>query len=466
MIRKIYRGINILRIAIGISILTIFLLGVNVQKINADQPSGGEWTQLINDYKDSRYQPTSIGNVSILTKAWIFHTNGSVTSTPIVKNGSVYFDDSGGNIYSVNVTTGSLNWKIHRSAYYSSTLAWANNVIYIAGRNSSIGQAEVIAVSATNGKLIWRTLLNSAMKYLYSSPIIYNGLLYIGTSSSGGADCNFETNASCKGQLFALHTKNGTVDWSFLTAGTSGGAGIWGSTVVDTDNNQIFFGTGNTYNKSGTPGYAYSIISLNASTGSLNWYYQTYNSTKNGKDYDFGSTPNLISVYNNGAFHKAVGLGSKDGNYYIWDRNNGTLLGKFRIVPASSGGGIIGIPGFLYGLIPNSSTVIIFTPAINGISTSGCCGVLSALRPGFGSIAWNFTTPGAIVGSTAEVSGAVLFGDNKGNLYVVDAKTGKKLFNTTLPSGIYSGVTPAEGHVFASVAFNSTGNGVYAFLAG
>ena len=144
-----------------------------------------------------------------------------------------------------------------------------------------------------------------------------------------------ETNPSWKGEIYAVNATTGSVVWTFNTSpGSAGGAGVWGSIVYDPQLNSIYFGTSNSYGGSTDALYSYSILSLNAKTGSLNWYYQTYTGTATGDDLDFGSTPNLFSVSINGVVHSAVGLGSKDGYYYILDRMTGSLLEKVLSVPA------------------------------------------------------------------------------------------------------------------------------------
>jgi polyvinyl alcohol dehydrogenase (cytochrome) len=422
-------------------------------------PKGGEWNQFINNYQDSRYQAASTvnsSNVASLTVAWSFAAQVAVTATPAVNNGSVYFDDWGGYVYSLSLATGSLNWKVKLPSIFTSSPALSNGLVYVAGGNLTAGlKPEVVALTAKQGRVAWTTVLNTTMWGVFASPIVFRGMVYVGTSG-----CGSETGQTCKGKVFALNAKTGVVVWSFLTGGIAGGAGVWGSVVVDSQLDQLYFGTGNSYTTNGTEGYAYSIVSLNATTGSLKWYYQLYKSPIVGGDLDFGSTPNLFTVSIRGALHKAVGLGSKNGIFYIWDRVSGASLENATISSPLVQGSIIGVAGYMTAANnPPACCLEVFVPAYNGSVGISCCGIVVALSPTSNTFAWRFPASGQVIGSVAEVPGAVIFGDVKGNLYAVSSILGTLLFKTTLPGPVEAGATPAEGNVTVAA-----GNVVYSFV--
>lgn len=457
--------------------------------------TGGDWTQFINNYQDTRYQSASSvtsSNVASLKPTWTFLTNNSVTSTPIVYKGVAYFDDWSGYVYAVNVYTGALIWKSQPGVILSGTPSISNNLLYIAG--SGGGKPLIAALSPSTGQVVWSEILPATMEQDYASPIFYNGNIYLGLGGCAG----YGTNSSCKGEMFALNANTGAVVWTYNTGGSDGGASIWGTVAIDTSSNAIFFGTGYNYAISttetyptvsggaitpfgkygheytgtvtslGSFGLAYSVISLNAATGALNWADQAYSDKTSAGDVDFGSSPNLFQVTINGVQHNAVGMAAKDGNYYVIDRASGALLQKMQVgLPATQGGGVIGLAGFT-NVAPNSPQV--FVPGYYGANnTIGCCGVVSELTPSNGKVVWNFTTPGKIIGSVAVVPGAVLFGDFYGNLYALSTTTGTMLFHTVIDGGattLQGGVTVAEGRVLVGGAFGTTGSsGVYAYDA-
>ena len=96
----------------------------------------------------------------------------------------------------------------------------------------------------------------------------------------------------------------------------------------------------------------------------------------------------------NGVTHAAIGLGGKDGIYYVLDRVTGSLLEKFQIGTGSGEGGIIGLPGFIYLGANNPE---LFIGSYNTV-VGGDYGVVKALTPADGSIKWLFNTPGTVVG--------------------------------------------------------------------
>ena len=99
--------------------------------------------------------------------------------------------------------------------------------------------------------------------------------------------------------------------------GADGGDGVWATPVISPINNSIYFATGNPYgivsNSNSIFGnflFGYAIMSLNATTGKINWYNQVYNAINkvndtppyNGliaggqwTDDDFGSSANLFN---------------------------------------------------------------------------------------------------------------------------------------------------------------------------
>jgi outer membrane protein assembly factor BamB len=204
--------------------------------------------------------------------------------------------------------------------------------------------------------------------------------------------------------------------------------------------------------------YAYSIISLNATTGKLNWFYAAHNSSAG--DLDFGATPNLFTITINGTTYDAVGDGSKDGYYYIVNRLNGNLLGKYLVGTAGPSQGIIGLSAFIY-LKPNDPEI--FIPSYYD-SYNGCCGVVEALVPSNNTTEWRFYTHGNIRDSITLIPGTVLVGDNDGYLYAISASTGNQLLVRRFYDGISGGISAAGSYVIVPTSYSGVINetGVYA----
>ncbi len=426
------------------SLFLILLIGTG----SALSATNSNWTSFTLNYNNTRFQPNSTinaSNVANLTEAWQINT-APVTSTPIVFNGNVYFDDFSGNVYSLNLMTNKLNWiSPFKGIAISSTPAVDNGMVFVSYCYPNCKPA-VVALSQQTGKIIWKNTLPTAMNALYASPIVYNGTVYIGVAGDHNSD---ENSTFALGEIFALNESNGNIKWDFYTvpANDTGGDGVWSSVAIDPKLNSIYFDTGNPYaNATGTNTlYGYAIMSLNATTGKLNWYWQAYNSTVNGDDNDFGSTPNLFSFLYHNITYQAVGAGNKNGVYYILNRLNGKPIENFTI-GTKYGSGILGLAGVIYHGQNNPE---LFIPAqYNKSGRFGNGGAVEAVFPSNRTVAWKFYTVGDIIGSISIVKGAVLFGDNLSNFYVLNISNGNVIYHKNFSSGIWAGVTPADGYVF------------------
>src|SRR5437870_1467040 len=107
-------------------------------------------------------------------------------------------------------------------------------VVFVAG-----GNAHFYALNATTGAVIWQKALGTSPSYfLWSSPAVYNGSVYIGSASFG--DCPLTP-----GQLIQMDAATGTIQHTFtdVPQGCLGG-GVWGSPTIDTVTGEVYFTTG------------------------------------------------------------------------------------------------------------------------------------------------------------------------------------------------------------------------------
>lgn len=79
--------------------------------------------------------------------------------------------------------------------------------------------------------------------------------------------------------------------------------------------------------------YSTSLVALDAETGRPAWHFQTVH--KDVWDYDLGSQPTLVDLPGG---IPAVVLASKQGDVYILDRRNGTLITQAEERPVPGGG--------------------------------------------------------------------------------------------------------------------------------
>src|SRR5262249_51352699 len=186
-----------------------------------------------------------------------------ISATPAVANGVVYFPDFAGNFYAVDVSTGKAVWmttvaswtgiggdfaRNDPAIYYPSTggavVILGNQAGNLASWNGTNlingGGAKVIAVDAATGKSKWVTQVEKfPAAMVTSSPVVYNGIVYVGVASAEEAIATDPSYPCCisRGSVVALDVNTGKVLWQTYTVpdnggqpgGYSGGA-VWGST--------------------------------------------------------------------------------------------------------------------------------------------------------------------------------------------------------------------------------------------
>jgi outer membrane protein assembly factor BamB len=421
---------------------------------------GGDWTNFILNYNDTRYQANSTinsSNIANIVEDWQINA-GTNTATPIVVNGNVYFDDWNGGVYDANIITGSTkypNWQVNLGGNaISSTPTVFNGMVYVTLGPDDPQRPTVYALSQDDGHIVWQTTLPTSMNQLYGSPIIFNGLIYVGVS---GDLHDQEVSNFARGEIFALNENTGDIVWNYYTElsnSTTGGDGVWDSFVVDPQLNDIYFGTANPYDN-GTNAdlnsyWADSLLSMNATTGRLNWAYQTHKNFSSAGDVGFGATPNLFTLTIDGTTYNAIGDGEKDGWYYILERDTGKPLEKF-LVSLDSGDGIRGVSGYIY-LKGIGNPEIFILSDYNNVSMPNVTGVAEAIYPSNDTVAWRFYTPGVLTGSVSIIPGAALFGDSLGNFYALNTTTGNVILHKNFGTLILAGITPAEGYILVPLA--------------
>lgn len=245
----------------------------------------------------------------------------------------------------------------------------ATPVVYIGG-----GNAQVYALNAATGAVLWtRRMGPSPSTFIWSSPIVVNGSVYIGVSSFG--DCPL-----VRGQLAKLNAVTGALQADLFTvpSGCVGG-GIWNTPVYDASDNSIYVATGN----ANCLGYSEAIVKARASDLHVlsSW---TPSAAERAGDNDFGASPTLFTR----GTQPLVGAVNKNGIFYTLDRRNLAAgpVWKQRIA--------------FGGDCPQCGNADIATAAWDGAKlyvASGatsmldglrCAGSVRALNPADGSVIW------------------------------------------------------------------------------
>ena len=262
----------------------------------------------------------------------------------------------------------------------------------------------------------------------------------------------------------------------------TGAATTWVTGSYDPALDLIYWGTGNPgpdYDgdiRGGDNLYADSVVALEASTGKLKWYFQF--TPHDTHDWDSTHTPVLFEGTVRGAARKLMMVANRNGFFYLLDRQTGEfLLGKPyarvtwakglddrgrpiivpELAPKPEGSAVYpGVHGGTNWFSPSYSpetglfyigmreegtvfyrataeykTGTIYTAGgIHGLPSVEPSGAIKAVDPLTGNTKWEFalhSPPWAGLLSTA--GGLVFGGTNEGNLFALDATSGKPLWN-------------------------------------
>ena len=286
--------------------------------------------------------------------------------------------------------------------------------------------------------------------YNWSSPLLYNGYVYIGIASLG--DCPL-----VQGQLLQVDLTTHQIVNTFNAVPTGQvGAGIWTSPSVDPTTNTIYVSTGTEGQEpTSTQPQSVAMVALDASTLALKstWQVPGANATF---DYDWGNTPLVYADANNNPLVTAF---NKNGYVYAFNRTNLAAGPVWQQQIARAGGS------------PQHGDASVSSPALGGgrLYMAGgddhhrrhkLCGLGTRADPTTGSILWQRGEAGPVFPALTYANGLVIDGQGS-TLEVLDAASGASLYSYTTGNTIYGAPTVLNGRIFVG---SNDGN-LYAFGA-
>ncbi len=403
------------------------------------------------------YYPSETGltqaNAPTLKVHWTDTGGTGAFAQPIVANNLVYWGDWNGNEHATNLS-GTDVWSVNLGvtndpacsppiAGVSGTATIGNmngtSVVYVPG-----GDGNLYALNALTGAIIWKTNLGAPPAvYLWDSPILFNGSIYMGVSSFG--DCPL-----VQGQLVQLDANTGAIQHvANMTPNGCVGAGIWPSPAIDPSDGSVYVTTGtpNACHNAG-PNLAPAIVKLRASDLTILSSWTVPTSEQQFGDEDFGATPTLFTATINGVPRALVGAMNKNGLFYAWDRSNlaaGPVWQSTIAEPSGSPRSIVSASWDGTYLYVGGGGAI-----INGTS---CYGNISALDPNTGAFVWRSCQTSYMDAGITEVPGLVIEGVGPaGNLMFLNASNGATVANFNAHSMVEGEVTVSNGIVYAPLA--------------
>jgi len=489
---------------ISVAFCVVTVLVVFGKANNAVLANTADWTmsgQNLNNWRDQPNETTiNSSNVNTLTPEWVFPAGGYISATPAVLDNSVYIPDSSRDLYDLNANTGTPNWSVNLSAVTGINTD-SRTTPTISGNTLLVGTqkgAYELAFDKNTGSLLWKQQLDSNPNAIITqSPVIDNGIAYIGVSSSEETAAYNPSYNCCtfRGSVEALNIATGQIEWQTYTTppGDTGNA-VWGSTpVVDEDRNSLYITTGNNYTTpqngaNNSTNYVDSVLSLNLQTGAVQWADKGGSDASNlgcltgntncpnppSPDADFGQGTILIpSQKIGGTTQDVLVAGQKSGAIYGMNPSNGHILWTTHTGP----GGYLG--GLLWGsatdghsvYFANANTSHQAVTLLNGRTTTG--GFWGALDPATGDVLWETADPNGAnaldTGAVSVANGVVYVGSslfarrtapNAPNFFALNAATGQIEWSYAGGGSVNSGAAIANGTVYWGTGYQNQ-DGIY-----
>ncbi len=337
----------------------------------------GEWLASGRDAGSTHFSPlTTIDRNSVARVgfAWEYRTgtNRGMQATPLVIDGVMYTSGVAGRVYALDAATGQLLWQFEPPLALKnargSCCDIVNRGVAVWNGKVYVGSFEGVlyALDAKDGKVLWQadTFIDHERAYsITGAPQVAGKVVVIG---NGGAE--FDS----RGYVSAYDLDSGKLAWRFFTTptdpakpqdnpalekavktwdakrdwGFGGGGNAWDSFAYDAKTNLVYFGTanGSPWNaryrspKGGDNLYLASIVALHADTGEYAWHYQE----TPGDRWDYDATPHIMlaTLKIGGADRDVLMQGSKNGFFYVIDRNTGELLAADKFVEANWATGV------------------------------------------------------------------------------------------------------------------------------
>jgi polyvinyl alcohol dehydrogenase (cytochrome) len=342
--------------------------------------SAPHWSGWAVDGYNRRFQPAAIAGIAAadvprLKLKWAFGFDGDTMaySQPTIVGGRLFVGSEQGAVFSLDAGDGCVKWSFQaetavRTAITVGVLPGKEPVRYAAYFGDQRGS--VYAVDAATGSLLWKAHADPHPQAKITGSVqLWGGRVYVPVAS-GEENASIDPHYECcsfRGSVVAFDAETGAQVWkTYVIAetphptqksnmgtqlwGPSGG-GIWSSPTIDPERKVLYVGTGNSYSQPAAP-MSDAIMALDLSTGKVSWFNQltahdTYNHTcaptekcpeTQGPDYDFGSSPILVSLP--GA-HRILVAGQKSGMVSALDPDQqGKVLWQVRVGEGGTHGGV------------------------------------------------------------------------------------------------------------------------------
>ena len=263
-------------------------------------PDPGDWLMIRRNYQAwsnsplTQITPANVKNLQ-LQWVWAMDETGANEPTPIVHNGTMFLANTSNIVQALDARTGDLIWQnqVGPTVGVGGTIAMRSLALYEDKVFISTTDAHMIALKATNGKLVWDTPISTKTKDFTttSGPIVIHGKVLEGLTG-----CTLYREENC--YISAFDAETGKQLWRFNTVARDdqpggdtwnnlpnmfrAGGDAWITGSYDPDLNLTYWGVAQAkpwLRATRATGaakalYSSSTLALNPDTGKLVWYYQ------------------------------------------------------------------------------------------------------------------------------------------------------------------------------------------------
>ena len=253
---------------------------------------------------------------------WKFPTGDRIVSSPVYRDGVIYFGGDDGNVYAVDAADGRQRWKRRTGGPVASTPAIDGDTLYVASYDG-----KVYALDARTGTPRWKfatqgerrfearglhgllpkdQTIADAFDVFLSSPVVAHGAVYFGSGD---------------GNVYALDAKSGDLEWKFRTGDVVHASPAYADGVV-------FVGSWDSY-----------FYAIDAGTGAEKWRFHGGEDPAIHNQVGFQSSPAVV----NGVVY----TGCRDSNLYALDAATGEERWHFN----NAGSWVVVSPALVRGKV-------------------------------------------------------------------------------------------------------------------
>lgn len=410
----------------------------------------------------------SAATVDELERTWFFSTDDVVTATPAVVGDTAYTGDWSGVVYAIDRSSGEERWRfqadVHRNVYAGQIVSSPAVTDVDGSRLVVIGAGKTLyALDAADGGERWRHELGTPGDVdepteIESSPVVVDDLVLFGY--------DVHNTPGYQAGVRALDVATGELAWDFdpdAAAGfdePTGCVDVWSSPSVDEEAGLVFAGSGNCPSApEGWGDHTEALFALDLATGDPVWTFQPHE--PNNDDLDFAGAPNLFAIGD----RPVVGLGNKDGTYYVVDRVTGEEVWAAAATEPGleAPGSNFSTGGFIGGSAVGDGVIV-------GGTGVGPCPCAHGIDATTGELVWQNDEPAATYGSTAIVGDVAFLGGNDFTFRALEVATGEILWSDEVQGAVSGGAAVAGDEVFVVAGIREPGldersetSGVYAY---